>query len=199
MTSASVHRTTWTLFQTGKKVLMRVAMNGPPSRDQARAIVRDALARGAGMNAIIWTIIGAGMLLFAGLCVLDVVMRAREFGLLHYDKEQQEAFAAVPLLLGGTYLFLFRGVRSFGARGTRAGRVVLDFPERASVQPVVRHVSVNGVPATTAHFIAVTVDGGDCVEIRSSPGEMPYLLAAFGVWCGAAAVDARVLDMTGSP
>lgn len=158
-------------------------------------MVRDVLARGAGMNAGLWGFVGLTLLVPGGLCVAHLFHRLDYAGYLG-DSGEQCLLAAVPLIVAGLYCFVVKGVRSFGARGTRVGRITLDFPSRASVQPLVRRVIVNGIPVRDAHFVSITVDGGDTIEVQVSPTEMPHVLAAFAAWCGAAAVDHRVVDMT---
>lgn len=168
----------------------------------AKAVVSGILAKGAGANAIILGLVGLALLVPGVLCVGAAITGYR--ALMPGDEPSmstsghQSLLAAIPLVLGGLYLLVVKGIRAFGARGTRAGRITLDFPARASVQPIVRRISVNGVHVRTAHLLSITVDGGDMLEIQVRAEEMPQLLAAFAVWCGPSSVDARVLDMGGA-
>jgi hypothetical protein len=169
------------------------------SSADAEAVVRNVLARGAGAKAILLALVGLALLVPGGLCAAGAIQGYRSLGLgdpPHLSTAGEQCLiAAIPLVLGGLYLFLVKGVRAFGARGTRVGRITLDFPARASVQPIVRDIRVNGVHVRSAHLLSITVDGGDMLEIQVSPAEMPQLLAAFAAWCGTAAVDRRVLEM----
>jgi hypothetical protein len=165
--------------------------------EQAKTVVRGVLARAAGMNALLWGFVGVALLTPGGLCIAQVFHRLDYAGYLG-DSGEQCLLASVPLILAGLYCFVVKGIRSFGARGTRVGRITLDFPTRASVQPIVRRITVNGVPVRDAHLVSVTVDAGDMLEIQVSPTEMSHVLAAFAAWCGPMAVNHRVLDMTGA-
>ncbi len=177
---------------------MTPAATAPPTtKHDAERVVRDVLARGANRTAALWLLSGLFVLVIGGLCLARVVERLMWPGYLG-DSGEQCLLAGVPLFLVGAYLTIVRGIRSLGVRGTRAARIVLDFPERASIQPVVREIRVNGVPVRTAHFVSITVDGGDALEVELSPHEMGRALDAFATWCGRAAVDDRILDLRGA-
>lgn len=153
------------------------------NRVTPESTVREILSRGANFNAVVCILLGLVSLVGAGLCVALIFERMSEAGYLG-DAGEKSILVGIPLLLLGLYLLVPKGFRSLGARGSRVGRIALDFPERASVQAIARRIVVNGIPVRTAHILSITVDGNDSMEVQLSPVEVPRVLAAFSAWCG---------------
>ncbi len=73
------------------------------------------------------------------------------------------------LVLVSGVVCLVLGVRTFGARGTRVGRVVLDFPDQVhGVTYAIREIHASGVPVRTVHMVKISVDAGDELEVRAA-------------------------------
>lgn len=155
------------------------------TKKQAEDVVREVLSRGAGKDALAWMLAGGALLVIGLLCAVHVVDRFLTYDGYLNDGAQQALLAAVVVTPPALYLVVFKGIRAMGARGTRVGRIALDFPERVfSVQPIVRRVTMGGATVNEVHVLSISVDSGDTLEVNASPMEMPRLLAAFAAWSG---------------